>query len=336
MKTIVTFFLPGLFNAYLKEAGPTESLARLVSRATPNPASCSIEQSLKSYFQGLEGNELPTGALGALTHGYTQVDSSEFWCVASPVECLVDQKTAYVLGNAHLHLTSSEVLSLIEQLNPFLEQDGISLKGENPREWYCQLTKQFDIASNDFLEVIRKNLAPLLPSGPDKDYWHRLITECQMLLQTSKVNEARALQNKPLVSSLWFWGFGKLPQKITSFFDAVYSNWTEARGLALCANKPIHDLPSEMTNSLINEIQHKKTLFADNRFYDYGKHQHFELWNQLLADYEKNWFKPLLSSLTKGEIDELHLSCANGKDYVLTKSNIKYFWRSIRPISAFI
>ncbi len=336
MKTIVTLFLPGLFSPYLKEAGSTQSLAKLVSRATPNQAPKTVEHTLKTYFHGLEGNELPSGALGALAHGYTQVGAEDFWCVASPVECLVDQKTAYVLGNAHLELTQAEISELNSQLNTFLEQDSISLKTADPKQWYCQLTKQFDIASNDFFEVIRKNLAPLLPSGPDKDYWHRLITECQMLLQTSKVNQVRASQNKPLVSSLWFWGFGQLPQKLTSNFDNVYSQMSDIRGLGLCANKTLYDLPQGWTSTLVNELQHKKTLIADNRFYEFEKHQFFEQWEKMFVDFEENWFKPLLSALSQGAIDELHLNGANGKDYELTKRNIKYFWRRARPISEFI
>jgi hypothetical protein len=156
-----------------------------------------------------------------------------------------------------------------------------------------------------------------------------------MLMQSTKVNELRFSQNKPTISSVWFWGMGKLPQNLKSSYDLIYTEDSLVHGLSLSANIPCNrlqmcDLPFQ------SSIKNKNSLVADFRFYHLFKHQNNEAGAALLQFYENNWFTPLLHLLANGELDKLRINCADGREFVIRPFNLKYFWRKTHPLAQFI
>jgi hypothetical protein len=249
---------------------------------------------------------------------------------------MVDHQSAYMLGNLNLGLTNEEVAFLESLLNQLLQQDGFILKPKSAHEWYCKIPGHADVIMNDLLEVINKNIANLLPSGPDAMYWHKLMTECQMLLQPSKVNEQRSLLGQPLVSSLWFWGIGKLPQHIQTSFDTIFSNDASVKGLTICANRLYENLPEDGALQLNEKMKNRKNLVIDFNLYLLLKHQDHEKWLQYVKYYELSWFNPLLSMLRENKIDSLSLLCGDGHEFKITKNNLRFFWRKLKPIQQFV
>lgn len=344
MKTSITLFLPGLLPEISHQShvqtlldfdfNHLSGLIKLLSKANcSKSAPNSIEKSLKSWFSGLGTGEIAAGALGAY-HYDLIFDLQENWCRADPIECLVDHKTVYAIGNQHLELTDQEQNSIVKQLNSFLQEDGLSLIPKNDQEWYCRLTKQTDVSTNDLLQVLHKQLLPLLPSGPDQNYWRRLMTECEMLLMQNPVNILRQQQHKPPVSSIWFWGLGALPQNIKTDFEQIISNDSVIGGLAKCAKVPLGDLPPAFDATWLNDPHH--LFIADLEFVVCLKHQNWEQWYQRLCHYEAHWFKPLLQYLGEGRLHSLILQCADGCEYKITKKHLKYFFRRNKPLKNFI
>lgn len=331
MKKTITLFLPGLLLGASENMPVMPALSRLLSRSQCHSGANTIELALKSLFSGLGTSQIPAGALGALSHGLIQANDDTYWCRADPIECLVDHHSVYLLGNTHLQLTTDEEMACLSSLNQLLQQDGISIMTKHS-EWYIRIPAQVDLVMNDLLEVLGKNMSPLLPSGPDQIYWRRLLTECQMLLQSSVVNEQRLAANKPLISSLWFWGLGALPKNIDTEFDFIYTNDSILQGLSICAKKPYANMPPKWESAMMVGAN---VLFSDMQFYSLFKQQLENAGHQLLAYYEENWFKPLLNALMQGHFDVLKLICADGRVFTIKKMNLKYFWKRICPVQKF-
>ncbi len=329
MKAHITVYLPGLLSAFLNTDPDltAPSLARLLSRATQRPGSKTPKEALQSFFTGLH-SPIPSAALSGFAQGLIDRNNTHLWCFASAVECLVTHQTAYVLGNAQLGLEEDEKLALAKSLNQLVQQDGLHFMNSEGADWLCSLEKHTDIVMHDLFEVLSKNMYPKLPQGSDQIFWHRLLTEVQMLLQSNEVNKKRATK-KPTISSLWFWGIGQLPQQISTQFDVVYSEDKVMQGLAKLANTPFRKL------SLLEEIDYRahRILIADSTFYQHFQYQSFEPWQVLLHFYEKNLFTPLLNALKKGKIQTLEFVCADGRCFDITKTRLKYIWRKIRPLA---
>jgi hypothetical protein len=337
MTTTVTLFLPGLTSSLLKESvnSKLDALSTLLSKGQRLNGPTTIENSIKTFFSGLPNGQIPAGALGALGHGIIEKNDKSIWCRADPVECMVDHQSAYLLGNLNLTLSKEEVTALIAQLNQLLHQDSFDLKPGSANEWFCKIAHHEDVIMNDLTEVLNKNIANLLPSGPDAIFWHRLMTECQMIVSPSKVNEFRATHGQSLVSSIWFWGMGALPHHIQSSFDTIFSNDATIRGLCICANRPCEEIPHVLSEQMKTKILNGNTLIIDLYFYHLLKHQMHDQWLQYLYNYEISWFTPLLIMLKEKQIDRLHLICADGQAFMISTSHLKFFWRKLKPIQQF-
>jgi hypothetical protein len=325
MSKSITLFLPELLTAlsHEPEASPQAfpALALLLSRGRCKKGATSTEAAIKTLFSGLAARVIPAGALGALDAGLIEKGDSALICRADPIECHLDHRSAYMIGNAHLQLSPVEKEELVNVIDTHIGSEGFGLQAVNETQWYCFAPQYADVLMNDLLEVLGKNMGFVLPSGPDEKAWHKLITECQMLLMASKTNANRQQLGQPQVSSIWFWGLGTLPTAISTSFDQVYSNDPVIRGLAKCANVAVNELPTEYKNLP------EKTLIVDNEFAILAKHQLFAQALERLRYYETHWFAPLLQALRAGEIQKLIINIADGREWEISKLRTRFFWK---------
>ena len=314
MNTRVTLFLPGLLAA-LSEQQDLPALRLILSKASVcSNDLTSTEACLKAFFNGLGDKPIPYAALGAYYYGE---QGGKQWCFASPVECCVDHQTAYLRGNAHLDLSGEEQESLLADLNYLFNQDGMTLMAKSAHEWYCALTQPADIMMHDLNACLNKSLHDLLPTGPDQPYWRRLFSECEMLLNGTRVNQQRSQANKPRVSSLWFWGIGTLPEKVTTAFDCVISAQPAILGLCKLAG-----VPCESADSVDFEEKLKK--------------YHHILWIDFDMNIKKqteNCFASVLSAFKASQIQEMMMQSGKGKQWTLSRKNKWFFWRKIKSMS---
>lgn len=333
MKKNIYMFLPGLLSPMFPERNRVDSLSKLLSRA----ACCyhehlTLEKAIKTFFTGLDHRAIPAGALTALRYNLILPADQGHWCRADPVTTIVDHRTAMISGYRDLEYTAAEQSNLIDSLNILMQEEGITLAALSTHEWVCSLPYHQDVAMNDLLEIMYRPLNTLLPSGPDQGYWHRLLTEIQMALMSSPVNQTRLQQNIPPLSSLWFWGLGQLPQQVKTTFTQVYTNDSVIHGLALCAQVPIFELPLAFEKQM-TVLEEGNTLIADLQFYVLQKHQQWADWHHLLSYYEQHWFTPLLLALEMNAIDTVTIGCGDGREFIIKKRHLRYFWRKIKSLS---
>lgn len=333
----VTLFLPTLFHpsfrmeekAYGQFApGKQEALSLLLSRAEGFKNKLhGMQDCLHSFFKGLEKGPLPFGALGAFAKGIINASDPGYWCYVSPIECHTDYQSAYIQGSGHLALEPGEIEALQKSLNTLFEADGLKLITVNAQDWFCYVPTRYLAVMQDLSQVLHKNMAGKFPSGPNANYWARLITECQMLLANHLINQTRIKRNKPLISSVWFWGLGKLPASVSTSFDEIYTNDSVLHGLALLAEVP----SNPCLEGAIMPFSKGHTLLCDRLFVEAGSSP-----SEALEYYENKWFVPLLKALKKGDIDRLNICTDQGYEYGITKRRLYYFWRKIRTFDEII
>ena len=329
-KKNIVLFLPDLLRGYQEGAFP--ALNRILSRASCiKNAPRSLENGVKSFFQGLGIEEIPSGALGALNEGIIDRHNNHVWCQVAPIECTVDHQAAYINGNAQLNLTPAEMQILTQLISPLFEQAGMKLILSSSQTWFCELQSNAQVVMNDLLESLGKNMGFLLPSGPDAMFWHRLMTECQMVLTQSSVNESRQKHHLPLISSLWFWGLGALPSNISTSFSQVITNNATMGGLAKLSGTALTSLPDKFDKSVFSS----SSLIFDDKFSILFKHKMQEAYTKQLIYYENHWFAPLLDGLEKGDIRQLSIMSGDGREFRITPWQLKYFWKRIKPMEAF-
>lgn len=332
----VTLFLPTLFHpsfrmeekAYEQFApAKLEALSLLLSRAGCFKNNLhSMQDCLHSYFKGLEEGPLPFGALGAFAEGIIKASDPGYWCYASPIECHTDYQSAYIQGSDHLALEPGEIEALEKSLNTLFEADGLKLI-TTAQGWFCSVPTQYLAVMQDLSHVLHKNMAGKFPSGSNASYWARLITECQMLLANHVINQTRMKKNKPLISSVWFWGLGKLPASVSTSFDEIYTNDSVLRALAMLAKVP----SNPCLDGALMCFSKGHTLLCDRLFVEAGASP-----SEVLEYYENKWFVPLLKALKKGHIDRLNICTDQGYEYRITKRQLYYFWRKIRTFDEII
>jgi hypothetical protein len=60
-----------------------------------------------------------------------------------------------------------------------------------------------------------------LPQGAEGRRWRAVLTEIQVLLHQHPLNAERRTRGLPPVNSLWLWGGGRLPARVSSAFNGV-------------------------------------------------------------------------------------------------------------------
>lgn len=109
-----------------------------------------------------------------------------------------------------LRLDADESRALLQAMQPYFEQDGLSLQYDSPTRWLARgpLFTALPTASLD--RVIGRVLGPWMPRGDASRPLRRLQQEMQMLLYTHPVNEERTRGGLLPVNSFWASGSGTL------------------------------------------------------------------------------------------------------------------------------
>jgi hypothetical protein len=227
-----------------------------------------------------------------------------------------------------------EAEQLVSELNVLFEEDGWLLEAKTSTRWYLHLSKDPQITTSNLSQVREKPIGGYLPGGPQATQWHRIMNEVQMVLHSSKVNSERAKHGQHPVSSLWFWGGGKLPEPGHSDWSQVWSNEVLSRGLAKLTRTPCFPLPENSKTWLSQVNAPGEHLIIYEGFVLLSENDP-DAWIRALSEFENKWLMPLLSALRNGEINHLTLNPCDGRTFSLTKNRLKHWWRRLKPIRSY-
>lgn len=141
---------------------------------------------------------------GQDTHG-------EPWAWLTPCHWRVGTDHVAMSRPQELRLDPRESQALLGAMQPYFEQDGITLAYEAPTQWLArgEIFGRLPTASLD--RVVGRVIDEWIPRGDEAKTLRRLQQEMQMLLYTHPVNDERTRGGQLLVNSFWISGGGSLP-----------------------------------------------------------------------------------------------------------------------------
>lgn len=261
------------------------------------------------------------------------------WCLRADPVCLTPDRDELVLsGPEVLSLAMPEAEHLVSELNVLFKEDGWRLEAVTATRWYLHLPVDPLIITSDLSQARGQSINNFLPGGPKGKEWHRVMNEVQMVLHASEVNIERQGYGQLPVSSLWFWGGGKLPEPGHSCWSQVWSNEVLSRGLAKVTRTPCFSAPED-SNSWLSQVNTpgEHLIVCDDFNFVKPEQQQDDLdaWCSALQKFESNWLIPLMGALRKGELDELTLNPCDGRVFNLTRSRLNYWWHWRKPIRSY-
>lgn len=173
---------------------------------------------LAAYFQSEGG--LPAGAL---TRDYLKGDAGDAcWLSADPAWVQPDMTGARLMACGQLPLSMDEAEQLAEPLQSVFADQGMQLHVSSSQRWHVRLPMESTLPDFAAPEAaLGEDLYEHLPQGEAARHWRMLFNEVQVLLHQHPFNAQRRERGLPPINSLWFWGGGVLPARVTSTLNGV-------------------------------------------------------------------------------------------------------------------
>jgi hypothetical protein len=323
-------YIPDFFSA--EGLPPAEGLAAaetLIARGRRRRiASVSPEAWLFGRFGVERQRDWPVAPYTLLADG--GAPERHFWMRADPVHLRVGRDNLGLADSATFEVSRADSEALVETLNRHFGQTMLFYP-MRPARWYVRLEKAPDMLTTPAAAARGAAIDEMLPSGPDAVRFHALMNEAQMLLHEHPVNAEREARGEPALNSVWFWGGGVIDAAKERPFSAVVGDDPLARGLALAAGIPARALPKDADSVLAALGDEGLALVV------LDAPREAQLRERRTA-LERDWFGPLLAALRSGRIGMLTLQLC-GADSLLevetVRSDLRYFWRRRKPLSAY-
>jgi hypothetical protein len=204
---------------HLQRFDPANPLRVLLQRADrSNNGAKGYLGGLSAYFPCSEG--MPAAAL---TRGHLAGDAGEtIWLSADPAWVQPDLSGARLMACGQLQLAMDEAQALAEPLKPVFADAGMMLEVSSPDRWHLRLPPQTSLPNFAAPEqALGEDLYEHLPPGQEGRSWRILLNEVQVLLHAHPVNTARRARGLPPINSVWLWGGGALPTRVTTTLAGV-------------------------------------------------------------------------------------------------------------------
>lgn len=322
--------VPALFGEVSRTLGRLPAAETLLARADRRTGTATeLEATLLELF------DLPVAlsspSVAALTFLADVGRLPDGWCLrADPVHLHADQDHLRLFGERLLQLTAAEADVLVAELNASYAADGWRFEAPVPGRWYLLLPTESDIATVPLPRAMGHDVRSRLPSGPDHVRWLRMLTEIQMLLHASQVNQQREQRGALTVNSVWLWGQGTVPASITSPWAQVWTNEPLAAGLARLSGRTCEPVPGG-AEPVLGKLRGRALVVLEQARENalYGDQSAWEL---ELKRLEQQWFEPLSRALRHGDLDELEWLPGDGCSYRLRRRHLRRWWRRRRPL----
>jgi hypothetical protein len=335
VKRDCTLVVPGLLDRPTVEQdtiGCLPALEQLLARAhCQSFERVGLEAVLFALFGQVvdPGHDLPVAAVSYLAD---MGRSAPGGCLrADPVHLVLDRDQLVLRGPETLSLSQVEADRLAGELNTVFAEDDWHIEALTPGRWYLHLPEVPRLRTYDLQQLRGRSIGDRLPDGPQGKYWRRIMNEIQMVLHTSEVNRERQAAGQLPVSSLWFWGGGKMPT------THGHSRWSElwsiepvSLGLAQLAGTPRQTMPDNAQAWLRQATAGGEHLLL---FPALREAEESEAWQEAVQHLQQVWIVPLLEALRRHQLTDLTLHPCNGHVFQISPGGLWRWWRRRRPLS---
>jgi hypothetical protein len=188
-------------------------LDKLLARLTPQPLDAGDEFSLSPPHERALARALGLPvADGLIPWAAQQARATEgAWAFITPCHWQVGTNHIAMSGQALPDFPAQESQALLAAMQPYFEEDGITLQYEQPTRWLARGDLFNGLATASLDRVVGRNVENWIPRSAPAAKLRRLQNEMQMLLYTHPVNDARSARGVLPVNSFWLSGTGTLP-----------------------------------------------------------------------------------------------------------------------------
>lgn len=290
-------------------------LATAVARGDRLPDGLAgVRTQLQRHFQITPGG----WPIAAITRAFDVGDAAgSAWLRADPAWVRPDINGARMLACGEtLRPTQEDMDAFLPTLRPLFGDCGFEFDAPMPGRWYLRLTPGSPIPSfADPADVVGADLFDHLPGGGQMDAasarrWRSLLSDVQVALHNHPWNARRAAAGKPPINSLWFWGGGAVPDRVSSRHATVWSNDESVRALASLARATIAALPDEYVPP--------------------GGDVLIDLCGATAQVQHDRWLAPAIEAMHRHELAFVDLDCLDGVRLRIAAAHRWRFWRKPR------
>jgi hypothetical protein len=322
MLLIVPYLFP---SAHLLEAAAPDlrlpALQTLLARGSRQPCPAEGVEAALCVALGIpRQQDWPFAPITLAADG--GVASNAYWLRADPVHLRVMRDRIVLADSDALSLSRQEADALATAIGQHFGAD-LSPMPLHPKRWYLRFPQAPGLVTTPLSIAVGRDIDPLLPQGSDAMRYRTQLNELQMLLHDHAVNQAREARGDLPINSLWLWGGGSQPARCATPVP-IYARNEEAQALAAFCNVPVHALPAQLDERLIeaNGVILLDALTTAGQNGDaYG-------WREALRELEQECFEPLRGTLRKLGPQGLRLiDPVHGKALHLRASSAWKVWR---------
>jgi hypothetical protein len=302
--------------------------------AAPQPP----ERWLLEAFGGhddVEDAPLAAGALTVLADGGEP--GADPWLRADPVHLRLGRDAPVLVPGAALEVSREEAEALCETLNRHFAGE-LTLYPLAPARWCARAARELAAASESPLEAAGEDAHQRLAAGSGSAPWHSLLTEAQMVLHAHPVNTERERRSAPVLNSLWLWGAGRAPNRVSARWRSVSADEPIALGLARLAGAARHTLSASAGEWLARAPDEGRHLVVLDALRAAHALDDPEAYAERLRALEARWFAPLLEALRAGRIGMLTLhvpDAADARSFETVRSDLRRIWRRPRALGQY-
>lgn len=319
--------VPALFAS--REIPRLPALELLVARGRATHVDAgSLEEWLAEAFS-IE--ELPL-AVGALSVHATseETDRDTSWSRADPVHLRLGAEGPMLVPATGMKIAKDETDRLLASLNEHF-RGRASFVAPGSGAWCVRTSFQDDFAGAAPVDLAGQAVDARLPGARQAAF----LNEIQMVLHDHPANRDREARGAPAVNSVWLWGSGKLPASAEGPWHSMTSNEPLAAGIAKLAGMRARSLPANGADWLERAPEEGRHLVLLDQLRGALTLGGAEAHAALARDLDAEWFTPLMEALRADRIGmvTLHVPEA-GASWETTRSDLRRFWRRIRPLAA--
>ena len=333
--------IPGLFPPFRPETRNAlrdlslPALATLLARGSQKTLpDDSMDAWLCRTFGVEKQHDWPVAAFTLLADGGNP--GGDFWLLAEPVHLQLQRDRLVLVDAGNLDITQEEANSLTAALNEHFSDEGLNFFPTRSSHWHLRLTHPPAHLETHSLETaIGRNIRNILPGGPDGKRWHSILNEVQMLLHHHPVNEAREQRGLLPVNSIWPWGGGVLPAKLTTHFAHIWAGNGLARGLAITTETPCGNVPETAMEWLPAAQVGSQHLVVLDTLRTPALYGDVHRWRESLMRLEKDWLAPLRQALSRDKISRLTLyvfDSGQARSFSVSRADLWKIWLRGKPL----
>ena len=298
----------------------TKPLGRALSRAeVSSRLSRYFVEEVLAYFE-ITGESGESPSVAALFSQYDSGKTSVANLInVAPVYLRADPSRLLMFDAPVIELTEDESLELFHEVSKFFLEDGNKLSYGSAGRWYLECDDTVSFYNADPFEL---RGMPLEPSATDRralGVFGKMMTEAQMILYESSVNQNRISMGKTPINSLWFWGAGSTPVRSENnehiFFGKDDFSASCASFFGCDYSQNILELPERL------EVGKGVTTIILPPYRD----------DSFIIEFLETVFPQILLALKRSSLFSITIA-SNRQKYLITSRTQRRFWRASKPL----